>query len=169
MRRAWSGEGFRHCGRFWNLNVPKLRPLPYTKPHPELIRAASSEASMIAIARRGQPVLMNVQTNETTRHRMATFRRALAEAECDETTIARLVGQCWIWRNVFVVEMDAESERIGVAAFVAMQQHRAAMRECVFREQGLRLDPLDAGPAARADPTHALIAGSPATVAEAIA
>src|SRR5580700_885540 len=51
MIRAWTGEGFEHRGRFWQLKVPALRPLPLTRPHPVLIRSSASEASMVELAR----------------------------------------------------------------------------------------------------------------------
>ena len=34
MFQAWRGEKFEHHGRFWDIKLPMLRPLPYTKPHP---------------------------------------------------------------------------------------------------------------------------------------
>ena len=43
MFQAWRGEKFEHHGRFWDIKVPMLRPRPYTKPHPYVIRSASSE------------------------------------------------------------------------------------------------------------------------------
>ncbi len=30
MFQAWRGEKFEHHGRFWDIKVPMLRPLPYT-------------------------------------------------------------------------------------------------------------------------------------------
>src|SRR3984893_7218636 len=32
--KAWTREAFEHHGRFWDLNVPMLRPRPYTNPPP---------------------------------------------------------------------------------------------------------------------------------------
>jgi alkanesulfonate monooxygenase SsuD/methylene tetrahydromethanopterin reductase-like flavin-dependent oxidoreductase (luciferase family) len=170
MLKAWSGRGFEHQGKFWQLKVPELRPRPYSKPHPMLIRAASGEASMVEIARSGQPFLMNVQSNEVTRHRMELYRRSLREAGHDEATLARNIENCWIWRNVFVADTDAEARRIGVPAFEAMIAQRAAMRNRIYAEQGVRMhaEPIGAAPA-RASAEHALICGSPATVAEAFA
>jgi alkanesulfonate monooxygenase SsuD/methylene tetrahydromethanopterin reductase-like flavin-dependent oxidoreductase (luciferase family) len=75
MFQAWCGEKFEHHGRFWDIKVPMLRPLPYTKPHPYVIRSASSEEGMLHIARQGRPFMMNVQSNEVTRHRMDLYRR----------------------------------------------------------------------------------------------
>ena len=169
MLQAWTGERVRHRGRFWELDVPMLRPLPYTRPHPFVIRAASGEASMLALGSQGRPFLMNVQDNATTAQRMSVYRRALAETGLDEAAIARTIEQCWIWRNVFVAESDAEAERIAIPAFLAMQEHREALRERVFKEQGVRLRPPDTGLAARTVAGHALICGSPATVGEAMA
>ena len=57
--------------------------------------------------------------------------------------MARNVEQCWVWRNVFVAETDAEAERIAVPAFEAMHEQRTAMRERVYRGAG-RVDRADA-------------------------
>jgi alkanesulfonate monooxygenase SsuD/methylene tetrahydromethanopterin reductase-like flavin-dependent oxidoreductase (luciferase family) len=169
MLRAWTQEALEHHGKYWNLNIPILRPRPYTKPHPPVLRGASGEASMVELARAGRPFLMNVQSNETTRHRMELYRKTMREAGFDDEAIRRNVEQCWIWRNVFVAETDAEAERIAVPAFKKMQEHRASLRNRVYAEQGLRIKAENpAAPAARIDPRHALICGSPATVAEAL-
>src|SRR6202008_2058965 len=115
------------------------RPLPYTKPHPYVIRSASSEDGMLHIARQGRPFMMNVQSNEVTRRRMDLYRRTLREQGMDEGAVARNVDQCWVWRNVFVAETDAEAERIAVPAFEAMHQFRSAMRQRVYQEQGVSI------------------------------
>ncbi len=167
--KAWRGEAFVHHGRFWDVRVPMLRPRPYTQPHPYTINAASGEATMVELARQGRPFMMNVQSNEVTAHRLGLYRRTMQDAGFSAAQIAENLAQCWIWRNVFVAETDAEAERIGIPAFQAMQEHRAAMREQVLRERGAAMPgqaPAPAAPAARTDPRHALIYGSPATVAE---
>jgi alkanesulfonate monooxygenase SsuD/methylene tetrahydromethanopterin reductase-like flavin-dependent oxidoreductase (luciferase family) len=166
MIRAWTEDGFEHRGQFWQLKVPVLRPRPFTQPHPVMIRSSASADSMVALARQGRPFMMNVQSNAVTRQRMDLYRETLREAGHDAAGIARLVDQCWIWRNVVVAETDRDAERIGVPAFHAMIEHRAAMRQRVFQEQGVRIrdEPADAGAPARTAVEHALIHGSPATV-----
>ena len=144
MFRAWRGEKFEHHGRFWDIKVPMLRPRPYTQPHPYVIRSASSEEGMLHIARQGRPFMMNVQSNEVTKHRMDLYRRTLREQGCDEATVARNVEQCWVWRNVFVAETDAEAARIAIPAFEAMHEHRTAMRTARVPGAG-RFDRADAG------------------------
>ena len=170
MVQAWTGDSLRHHGRFWDLEVPMLRPLPYTRPHPPLIRAASGEASMLELAHQGRPFLMNVQPLAVTRQRFARYREAMQQAGFDDQNIAGSLDQCWVWRNVFVAETDAEAERIGVPAFQAMVEARAALRNRIYRETGLRIEvPAGDLPSARAGAEHGFIHGSPARVAEAIA
>jgi alkanesulfonate monooxygenase SsuD/methylene tetrahydromethanopterin reductase-like flavin-dependent oxidoreductase (luciferase family) len=170
MLQAWTQKRVQHRGRYWNLDIPILRPRPYTRPHPPVIRGASGEASMVELARAGRPFLMNVQSNETTRHRMELYRKTMREAGFSIDQVERNVEQCWIWRNVFVAETDAEAERVGFPAFASMQEHRASLRNRIYAEQGLRIKVENpAAPAARTDPRHALICGSPATVSEAMA
>jgi alkanesulfonate monooxygenase SsuD/methylene tetrahydromethanopterin reductase-like flavin-dependent oxidoreductase (luciferase family) len=116
--------------------------------------------------------MMNVQSNDVTKSRMDLYRRTLRAQGMTEAEVRRLVDDCWVWRNVFVAETDSEAERLGVPLFQEMQKQRAAMRERVFQEQGVRLQshaPGPAAPAARTVVEHALIHGSPATVAERLA
>jgi alkanesulfonate monooxygenase SsuD/methylene tetrahydromethanopterin reductase-like flavin-dependent oxidoreductase (luciferase family) len=170
MVRAWTEGEFHHRGRFWNLDVPMLRPRPFTQPHPPLIRAASGEASMLELARRGEPFLMNVQPSETTARRFLLYREAMAEAGFDDERVVRNLDQCWVWRNIVVAESQAEAERIGVPAFEAMVASRAEMRNRIYRETGLRIEvPPSDLPSARASVEHGFICGSPGRVAEAIA
>lgn len=165
MLKAWtSPQGFTHAGKHWTLKVPRLRPTPYTAPHPYLIRAASSEDGALHLARRGLPFLMNVQSLETTAKRLAAYRATMAEAGFDAAHIARCMDESWVWRNVVVAETDEEARRIGIPAFEAMQEHRKALRERIYAEQGIIMKKENAPPA-RAQADLALIAGSPGTVA----
>lgn len=165
MMKAWtSAEGFSHEGKFWSVKVPQLRPRPYTQPHPYVIRAASSEDGARHLARRGLPFLMNVQSLEATQKRLAAYRETLGAAGFDAEHIAGCMDQSWVWRNIVVAETDEEAWRIGLPAFEAMQEHRARMRLKIHREQGVLMK-AEVAPPARVQAEHALIAGSPETVA----
>lgn len=168
MIRAWTEESLEYSGRFWNVKLPRLRPVPYTKPHPFILRAASGEQSMIELAQEGRPFMMNVQSLDVTRARLDLYRRTMREAGFDEARIARCMDEVWVWRNVHVAESDAEAERIAVPAFHAQQEQRARMRNRVADEQGVRMKH-ETAPPARTSTEHALFAGSPATVAEKLA
>jgi alkanesulfonate monooxygenase SsuD/methylene tetrahydromethanopterin reductase-like flavin-dependent oxidoreductase (luciferase family) len=168
MIKAWTTPDYRHKGKFWDIRLPQLRPRPYTRPHPAIVRACAGEEAMLGMAREGRPFLMNIQSNEVTRSRMDLYRKTLRESGHDEATVARCVDDTWIWRNVFVAETDAEAQRIAQPAFEAQQAFRQAMRKKVYEEQGLLLKE-ETAPAARNDARHSMICGSPATVARAIA
>lgn len=165
MLKAWtSPQGMQHDGRFWQLNIPRLRPTPFTQPHPYVIRAASSEAGALHLARRGLPFLMNVQSMETTASRLLQYRQAMAEAGYGAEQVEACLRKSWCWRNIFVAETDEEAQRIAVPNFLAMQEQRKSLRERIYREQGIIMKK-ETVPPARVDPAKALIAGSPATVA----
>lgn len=166
MLQAWtSPAGFDYAGRFWNIKAPPLRPVPRTQPHPYVLRAASSEEGALHLARRGQPFMMNVQSIEVTRDRLAKYRAVLEQGGHD---VAACLAESWVWRNIVVAETDAEAERVGIPAFEAMQQQRKALRERVYAEQGVRMVQ-ETAPPARVQVDKALICGSPATVAQKIA
>ena len=167
---AWTGDGFSHRGKYWQLDVPMLRPRPHTKPYPVIVRAASSEASMLELARQGRPFLMNVQSTAVTRRRIEMYRKTMREAGYDDDRIAGNLLNCWVWRNVFVAETDAEAEHAGLPFFEAMIKSRAALRNRIYHETGLRIEvPASELPSARATVEHGFIHGSPERVAEAIA
>ena len=168
MIKAWTTENYEHKGRYWNIKLPQLRPRPYTKPHPTIVRACSGEEAMLGMAREGRPFLMNIQSNEVTKHRMDLYRKTMRDTGYDEATVARNVDNTWVWRNIFVGETDAEAERIAMPAWETQQAFREQMRKKVYAEQGLMLKHEPATPA-RNQQQHSMLCGSPDTVAEAIA
>jgi alkanesulfonate monooxygenase SsuD/methylene tetrahydromethanopterin reductase-like flavin-dependent oxidoreductase (luciferase family) len=170
IRRAWTEGAFSHDGRFWQLKVPMLRPRPYSRPHPPILRGASGEHSLLEMARQGQPFLMNVQSLATTRHRVELYRAAMREVGYDDAAIAGNLDQSWVWRNVFVAATDAEADRVGLPALQETGRRRAEMRERIFVETGRRIEvPAEDLPERRANPADGLLRGSPATVAAAVA
>ncbi len=168
MIKAWTTENYEHKGKYWNLKLPQLRPRPYTKPHPTIVRACSGEEAMLGMAREGRPFLMNIQSNEVTKHRMDLYRKTMRDTGYDEATVARNVDNTWVWRNIFVGETDAEAERIAMPAWETQQAFREQMRKKVYAEQGLMLKHEPTTPA-RNQQQHSMLCGSPDTVAEAIA
>ncbi|MBL4720482.1 MAG: LLM class flavin-dependent oxidoreductase [Alphaproteobacteria bacterium] len=172
MIKAWTTENMVHKGQFWDIRLPMLRPRPFTQPHPYMIRACSGEESMLGMAREGRPFMMNVQSNEVTKHRMDLYRKTMKESGYDDDHIARNVDECWVWRNVFVADTDEEAAEIGIPAFERQIEFRGAMRKRIYEEQGVTLAKTPvagAAPVARAQVEHSLLYGSPETVAEKIA
>jgi alkanesulfonate monooxygenase SsuD/methylene tetrahydromethanopterin reductase-like flavin-dependent oxidoreductase (luciferase family) len=172
MFAAWTGRPLNFRGQFFKLRLPELRPGVFTKPHPYVIRAAASEHGMLEIARRGKPFMLNVQNNVVTAHRMALYRDTLLGIGMDEAAVTAKLDECWVWRNVYVAETDAEAERIAVPAFIAMHEHRVAMRNRIYAEQKASILPMPAEgaePPPHASVENGLVYGSPATVAEKLA
>ena len=170
MHRAWtSEEGFTHQGRFWTLDVPVLRPRPFTRPHPFTIHAAAGAHSIAELGAKGLPFLMNVQTLATTRERIASWQAAGRAAGVPDASMRAALGQSWVWRNVYVAETDAAAERFAVPAFEAMHAHRVAMRHRIERERGASMVDKAAAPPAHGNAAQGLLCGSPATVARRMA
>ena len=127
---------------------------------------------MLEMARQGRPFLMNVQTDDVTKHRMDLYRQTMREAGFDDEAVAAAVDNTWVWRNIFIAETDAEAKRIGIPLFEAQREQRARMRTRVAAERGesmVKQVETGAAPAARNVVEHGLIYGSPTTVAERLA
>jgi alkanesulfonate monooxygenase SsuD/methylene tetrahydromethanopterin reductase-like flavin-dependent oxidoreductase (luciferase family) len=170
MLKAWTEGAFAHDGRFWQLQVPMLRPRPYTQPHPAVIRGSSGDASLVELAREGKPFMMNVQSLETTSRRVGLYRQTMRAAGYGKAAVAANLKASWVWRNFYVAESDAESARIGIPAFETMTRARAELRDRVFAETGQRIAvPKGDLPGARTARGDGLIHGTPARVAEDVA
>jgi alkanesulfonate monooxygenase SsuD/methylene tetrahydromethanopterin reductase-like flavin-dependent oxidoreductase (luciferase family) len=159
IRKAWTQGSFHHRGKFWNVQVPMLRPRPYTKPHPEIFRGASSDHSLLELGRQGRPILINAQSNEVTRQRVDIYRKGMREGGFSEEKIAENVGKIWVWRNIYVGDTDSQAEAVGRPTFVNMVENRKKMRNRIKEETGLMMSPH------LAPGLHGFICGSPATVA----
>jgi alkanesulfonate monooxygenase SsuD/methylene tetrahydromethanopterin reductase-like flavin-dependent oxidoreductase (luciferase family) len=169
MIKAWTESEFAHDGRFWQLQVPMLRPRPYTQPHPAVIRGSSGEASLVELAREGKPFMMNVQSFETTARRVELYRQTMGEAGFGEAAVAKNLAASWVWRNFYVAESDEEAARVGIPAFETMTRARAEMRN-LYAERGQRIVvPQHDLPGARTARGDGLIHGAPARVAEDVA
>ncbi len=167
MLKAWTGEhGFEHAGKYWQVKGPALRPRPYTKPHPYLLRAASSDRGAAGLGSRGLPFMMNVQSDENTFARLEAYKGAMREAGFDDAHLSRCMDECWVWRNIYVGETDAEAERDAVRFFTDMVDHRSSMRERIAADQGQSIT--NKNPVYR-DPKVGLLTGSPSTIAERMA
>jgi hypothetical protein len=95
MLKAWTGEPLEHHGKYWNLKLPMLRPRPYTRPHPFIIRSSGTEESMVEIARNRRPFMMNVQSFDVTKRRMDLYRQTLRAQGMTEAEVqgwSRIAG-----------------------------------------------------------------------------
>ena len=100
----------------------------------------------------------------STATRLALYKAEMEGAGFDAAHVARCLDESWVWRNVVVAPTDEEAQRIGIPAFEAMQEHRKALRETIYAEQGIIMK-REAVPPARVGIDTGLVVGSPATVA----
>ena len=164
--KAWTTENYKHEGKYWQLELPALRPQVYQKPHPPMIRACSGLESTLEMAREGRPFLMNVQSDEVTKERMDQYRAAMSEAGHDDATVARNVADSWVWRNIFVADTDAEAEAVGVPYFREMRVFLQQNRDRMNTASELEAQTSRIVGSARDSLEHGLIYGSPETVCE---
>jgi alkanesulfonate monooxygenase SsuD/methylene tetrahydromethanopterin reductase-like flavin-dependent oxidoreductase (luciferase family) len=166
--KAWTGEDVHHTGEHWNLSFPRLRPPPYQKPHPPLVRACIGEASMLEMAKIGRPVLIGVQTLDILRQRLQRYQDTMYEQGFEENVVEKALEETWAQRALYVA--DNNDEAIAVAT-QALQRYRHHLDESRRRYNpgGLPARKPGTPPSPNEMVEHAFLAGTPQRVAEQIA
>jgi alkanesulfonate monooxygenase SsuD/methylene tetrahydromethanopterin reductase-like flavin-dependent oxidoreductase (luciferase family) len=166
--KAWIGENVEHRGKYWHLSFPRLRPPPYQKPHPPLVRACIGEASMIEMASIGRPVLIGVQTLDTLRQRLHRYTDTMLQAGFEKEAVENALDQTWAQRALYVA--DSHEEALDVAT-KALRRYRHHLDEARRRYNPGGLPPRKPGtpPSPNEMVEHAFLAGTPKRVAEQIA
>jgi len=166
--KAWTSKDVRHEGRFWQVSFPELRPRPYQQPHPPLVRACISEASVVEMAKLGRPVLIGIQTLETLRQRLQLYRDTMLEAGFSEAAVEEALDQTWVQRGLYVCESDTEAME---TADLALQRYRAHLLAARQKYNPGGVPPRQPGQAPPPGEVlaHAFLVGSPQRVAAQIA
>jgi alkanesulfonate monooxygenase SsuD/methylene tetrahydromethanopterin reductase-like flavin-dependent oxidoreductase (luciferase family) len=166
--KAWTGEDVEHKGKYWQLSFPRLRPPPYQKPHPPLVRACIGEASMLEMAHIGRPVLIGVQTLDTLRQRLHRYTDTMLTAGFEREAVEKALDQTWAQRALYVA--DSHEEALDVAT-KALQRYRHHLDEARRRYNPGGLPPRKPGtsPSPNEMVEHAFLAGTPKHVAEQVA
>lgn len=126
MLECWTKDRVVHNGKYWHFDIAHMRPRPFTNPHPQILRAATSEGSIKAQGQRGRPIILPPGPNEATAKQVAWFRQGMVEGGFDDATIAETLAQSWVMRQTIVAETDREAMEEGLGYFRSMQQYRAA-------------------------------------------
>ena len=166
--KAWTCDDVNHDGRFWKATFPTLRPRPYQKPHPPLVRACIGEDSVAEMAKIGRPVLIGIQTVDTLRHRLQLYYDTMLDAGFTEESVERALGETWAQRGLFLADSEQEALEVATDALDRYRKHLLDAR--------INYNPGGAPPRApgQAPPPgevmeHAFLAGTPNRVAEQIA
>jgi alkanesulfonate monooxygenase SsuD/methylene tetrahydromethanopterin reductase-like flavin-dependent oxidoreductase (luciferase family) len=126
LLQCWNNERVVHAGKYWNFEIPMLRPRPYTKPYPQMLRSVASEASLAVQARQGRPVIMAAATAPGAARNIEVYRKAAREAGLSFDKIDYAISQCWVARTVVLAPTDQEALEVGLPYFQQMQTYRAA-------------------------------------------
>jgi alkanesulfonate monooxygenase SsuD/methylene tetrahydromethanopterin reductase-like flavin-dependent oxidoreductase (luciferase family) len=156
LLKCWTNEKVQHAGKYWNFEIPMLRPRPYTKPYPQILRSVASEASLAAQARLGRPVLMAAATAPGAARNIEIYRSAAREAGFSATEIDHAISQCWVARTVILAPTDKEAIEVGLPYYHQMQTYRAA-QSSAFEAMVAK---------AKKQPGLPVLCGSPETVTE---
>jgi alkanesulfonate monooxygenase SsuD/methylene tetrahydromethanopterin reductase-like flavin-dependent oxidoreductase (luciferase family) len=128
MLRAWTGEPVVHQGKFYQLSLPELRPVPRQRPHPPIWRAASSAGSIRECGRLGVPMMTARIPVARVRERMTLYEAGLAESTLDAETRQRRREDAAVWRFVYVAESQVQAEEELGAALLETRRHMVHAR-----------------------------------------
>ncbi len=107
--KAWTTDGLEFNGQHYQVSVPYMRPRPYQKPHPRLVRACLNSESIAEMARIGRPVLLRGRSTNHVGDSIDLYRETMVEAGYSESTIEFNLDQVWVWREVHVSETDEQA------------------------------------------------------------
>ncbi len=166
--KAWTGENVDHQGRYWKSVFPTLRPQPYQKPHPPLVRACISEDSVAEMAKIGRPVLIGIQTVDTLRRRFQLYQDTMLEAGFTEDAVEDALNNSWAQRAVYVGESEQEALEVATNALGNFREHLLQAR-INYNPGGVPPRPPGQAPPPGEVVETAFLAGTPRRVAEQIA
>ena len=129
LQRAWREKPLSFDGRFFQVEVPEIRPKPVQRPHPPLWRSVISASSFVECGRLGIPVLTARLPVDKIAERWALYEKGLDEGGHDEAVRQRLRAQNALWRNVYVAETDAQAEDELAALLTETRHHMMHVRD----------------------------------------
>lgn len=107
--KAWTTDNVNFNGKYWQASFPSVRPRPYQKPHPPLARACTGDASLVAMAKIGRPVLIRGASCNATGKKIKLYQDTMAAAGFSEEAVEQSLDQIWVWREVHIAETDDEA------------------------------------------------------------
>jgi alkanesulfonate monooxygenase SsuD/methylene tetrahydromethanopterin reductase-like flavin-dependent oxidoreductase (luciferase family) len=178
LERAWREAPLIYNGKYFQVEVPELRPRPVQQPGPPLWRSVISPGSFTECGRLGIPILTARLPVERIKERWALYDAGLEQGGHDEATRTRLREKNALWRNVYVAESDSQAEDELSALLLETRAHMMHVREA-FKPADFAPDPvtLNAWTDPRIGDSEAIafvlatgsLFGSPARVCEQVA
>jgi alkanesulfonate monooxygenase SsuD/methylene tetrahydromethanopterin reductase-like flavin-dependent oxidoreductase (luciferase family) len=172
--QAWTTDNVNYQGKFWQVSFPSIRPRPYQKPHPTLARSASTEASIVEMAKIGRIPLLRGRSTEHLGQCIQLYRETMLSSGFNEPEVEKALDQSWIWRECYLAETDQQALEEFIPAY-----QRAYATISQYRERWNPMDisvpkqppplPISAYGEAPDPSTAEALVGSPKRVAEQIA
>lgn len=135
LLKVWTSENLEYEGTYWKTSMPLLRPQPYQKPHPPLVRACLSEKSVVSMASIGRPVLLGPLPDETVGIRLDTYKNTIEQTNLREPVIKKTLDQIWVQKNLVVAPTQEQAAEIAQNGFIREFEHAKEVRQ--------RLNPRD--------------------------
>ena len=165
--KAWTGEDVHHDGKYWKVSFPTLRPRPYQKPHPPLVRACITEESLVEMAAIGRPALIGIQTIDDIRRKLQLYKDTMLQAGFGEEAVENALDQTWVQRGLYLADSDDEAVDVAANALKRYREHLLDAR-IKYNPGGVPPRPPGQAPSPGETVEHAFLAGTPETVASKI-
>jgi alkanesulfonate monooxygenase SsuD/methylene tetrahydromethanopterin reductase-like flavin-dependent oxidoreductase (luciferase family) len=128
--KAWTTEdGLEYDGKYWQVAFPRIRPRPYQKPHPPLIRAGVSNETVAAMGKIGRPVMLRTTSADHAREQITLYKESMLSAGFDDAAVEKNLDLCWIWRDVYVAETTEQALDEFRSGFEHYEDTLAGIRE----------------------------------------
>lgn len=127
--KCWNGERVVHAGKYWNFEIGMLRPRPFNKPHPPILRSVASPGSTIAMAQKCRPIIMAAATASAAKKSVDIYRTAAREAGHKDDAIDEALSRCWVARTAILAPTEKEAQEVGMPYAKLMESYRAAQSE----------------------------------------
>jgi alkanesulfonate monooxygenase SsuD/methylene tetrahydromethanopterin reductase-like flavin-dependent oxidoreductase (luciferase family) len=141
LERAWREAPLAYNGKYFQVQIPELRPRPVQQPGPPLWRSVISPGSFTECGRLGIPILTARLPVERIKERWALYDAGLEQGGHDEATRTRLREKNALWRNVYVAESDAQAEDELSTLLLETRAHMMHVREA-FNPADFAPDPV---------------------------
>ena len=178
MTRAWTEEPFAYQGKYYQVQLPALRPRTYQRPHPPIWRSVVSPGSFGECGRLGVPILTARVPLDRLPERLKLYEDGLTEGGHPAPVRERLRRDVAVWRHVYVGESQAQADDELAAAILHTRRHmlhaRAAYNPADFRVDPAVLNPFNDPGVAEQDAVRwsletGALCGTAARVAEQVA
>ena len=172
--KAWTTDNLEFKGKYYQASFPSVRPRPYQKPHPRLVRACLNDQSIKEMGRIGRPILLRGRSTNSTAANIRLYRQTMEEAGFDEAAIERNLDQIWVWREMHLAETDEQALNEFLPAqheaFTRMEGYRTRWNPAEYQMERQAPPMGREGYAATPDPDASEnVVGSPGRVAEQLA